>query len=130
MSESSSVGSTEILASSSSEARFSSRSGVFGWLTAGSADERSRNLASTSLMESDHLAGTEPGEHEQMASAPSQPGLFGRLFGDRGSRSVNEPSAAIRSPQSSGSQRDLASSSLMESDHLAGTEPSEDLPRS
>jgi hypothetical protein len=133
LSESASVGSTEILASSSSEARSSSRSGVFGWLTAGSADERSRNLASTSLMESDHLAGTEPGEHEQMASAPSQPGLFGRLFGDRGSRSVNEPSAAIKSQDQlatgssshAGSPRDFASTSLMESDHLAGTEPNE-----
>ena len=136
MSDGSSAGSTEIVASSSA-ARSSSRSGLFGWLTAGSADERSRDLASTSLMESDHLAGTEPGEHERTASAPSQPGLFSRLFGDRGSRSVSEPSAAIKSQQSSdqvvtgsssdaGSPRDFASTSLMESDHLAGTEPSGD----
>jgi hypothetical protein len=118
------------IAAKSSEARTSSRSRIFGWLTAGSSDERTRDLASTSLMESVHLAGTEPSEHKQVTSESSKPGFFSRFFGDRGSRSVNEPSAAIRSPQSSGSQRDLASSSLMESDHLAGTEPSEDLPRS
>ena len=137
----SSAGSSEIVVSNS-EARSSPRSGLFGWLTARSADERSRDLASTSLTESDHLAGTEPGEHEQMASAASQPGFFSRFFGDRGSRSVNEPSAAIKSQQSSeqlvisegpseaGSPRDLASTSLTESDHLAGTEPSEDPSRS
>jgi hypothetical protein len=134
VSESSSASSSEIVASTS-EARSSSRGGLFGWLTAGSADERSRDLASTTLMESDHLAGTEPGEHQQTASAPSQPGFFSRLFGDRGSRSTSEQSAAIESQQSSdqlvitessaaGSPRDLASTSLMESDHLAGTEPS------
>ena len=137
----SSAGSTAIVASNS-QARSSSRGGVLGWLTAGSADERSRDLASTSLTESDHLAGTEPGEHQQMASAPSQPGFFSRLFGDRGSRSISGQSAAIESQQSpdqlvmtesssdAGPPRDLASTSLTESDHLAGTEPSEDPSRS
>jgi hypothetical protein len=141
LSASSSGGSTEIVASRS-EPRSSSRSGVFGWLSAGSSDERTRDLASTSLMESDHLAGTEPSAYKQVTSESSQPGFFSRFFGDRGSRPMSGQSAAIESQRSQeqlaitessadgGSPRDLASTSLMESDHLAGTEPGEDLPRS
>jgi hypothetical protein len=134
----SSSGGTGIVASTS-EARTSSRSGVFGWLTAGSSDERTRDLASTSLMESDHLAGTEPSAYKQATSDSSRPAFFSRFFGDRGSRSMSGQSAAIESQQSEeqiaitessadgGTPRDLASTSLMES---ASPEQGEDPSRS